>query len=81
MHLCGDLNVEIKKKNQDKQSLGVLLDGPRLKRRLSIKRRLRLRQRQMSIPRQLGVAEEAILLLEVCYHFGPGFHTNHSARK
>ena len=25
MHLCGDLNVEIEKKNQDKQFLGVLL--------------------------------------------------------
>ena len=38
MHLCGDLNVEIKKKNQDNQSLGILLDGPLLKRRLRMKR-------------------------------------------
>jgi hypothetical protein len=35
----------------------------------------------MSIPRQFGVAEEAMLLLEVGYHFGPGIHSNHSARK
>jgi hypothetical protein len=40
-----------------------------------------LRQRQMTIPRQIGVAKEAILLLEVCYHFGPGNHNSLSARK
>jgi len=41
-----------------------------------------LRQRQMSIrSASTWWAEEAILLLEVCYHFGPGYHSSLSARK
>jgi len=81
MHLCGDLNVEMEKKNKISYESGVAkYGGPLLKRRLSIKR-IGLRQRQMTIPRQIGVAKEAILLLEVCYHFGPGNHNSLSARK
>ena len=57
MHLCGDLNVEMEKKNKISYESGVAkYGGPLLKRRLSIKR-IGLRQRQMTIPRQIGVAK------------------------
>jgi hypothetical protein len=53
MHLCGDLNVEMEKKNKISYESGVAkYGGPLLKRRLSIKR-IGLRQRQMTIPRQM----------------------------